>query len=254
MADSNNAFTYYRDSSDAVVSPINTGGRLTRLYAYLTLRVATPDDLSRATAKAESIALGMGGYIVTSTFNVPGRGNSVSILVLKVPASSSQAAIGRISALGQITSQRIQQQDLQETVTAESKLIWTIKEQIYEVNRLLLQTGLTSSQRATLEMRRDTLRSNLRYYQSNKASTIRQARMATINLTLKSGPAPKVAPSRPSRIRKAIDRAWNGLAREISWVIVAVAVASPFLLIGALLIALLRSRRRRETRRLLEQS
>ncbi len=60
-------------------------------------------------------------------------------------------------------------------------------------------------------------------------------------------------PSHPSRIHKAINRAWNGLSSEISWVAMALIVASPFLLLAVLLAVLVRARKRREERRLLEK-
>jgi hypothetical protein len=63
----------------------------------------------------------------------------------------------------------------------------------------------------------------------------------------------ETAPANPSRIHKAIDRAWDGLSSEISWAAIVLIVASPFLLLAALLAVLVRTHRRREERRLLEK-
>ena len=82
--------------------------------------------------------------------------------------------------------------------------------------------------------------------------TIRRGRLATITVTFTTGDLPKIA-AKPSRIHKALNRAWDGLSSEISWAAIALIVASPFLLLAALLALLVRSRRRREERRLLEQ-
>ena len=106
--------------------------------------------------------------------------------------------------------------------------------------------------RSQLQARLDQAEAKLGALRTTHQQTIRSGRLATITVTFTTGDLPKIA-AKPSRIHKALNRAWDGLSSEISWAAIALIVASPFLLLAALLALLVRSRRRREERRLLEQ-
>ena len=234
------------------LSPITTGNRLAKLQAILTLRVKSRAQLSSATAKAMKIARSLGGYIASAHYQTPGRGVATSMLKLKVPATRAQEALARVSALGEILSQEVSLKDVKRTVAVEADQIKALQQRIVELETSLNDSSLTASARSQLQVQLANARADLRSQQVQRAANIRSGRLATITLTLTTGNLPKM-PSHPSRIHKAINRAWNGLSSEISWVAMALIVASPFLLLAVLLAVLVRARKRREERRLLEK-
>jgi hypothetical protein len=236
----------------AGLAPFTTAKRLAELRAILTLKVEDRAQLSSATAKAMRIVSSLGGYIASARYQTPSRGVATSTLTLKVPATHAQDALTRISALGVILSQNVSLKDLQRPVTVEADRIKTLQGKIADLERSLSDSSLTSQTRSQLQVQLANARVNLHSLQAQRSAKIRRGRLATITLTLTTGGVPKT-PSHPSRIHKAIDRAWNGLSSEISWATMALIVASPFLLLVAALAVLVRYRRRREERRLLEQ-
>jgi autonomous glycyl radical cofactor GrcA len=226
--------------------------RLADLHAVLMLKVDDRSQLSDATAKAMKIARSLGGYIASAHYQSPSGGVAISTLRLKVPATHAQDALTRISELGEILSQKVSLEDVQRTVTVEGDQIKTLQGRIADLERSLSDSSLTPSARSQLQVQLANARANLHSIQAQRSANVRRGRLATITLTLTTGDLPKPAAT-PSRIHKAIDRAWNGLSSEISWAAMTIIVASPFLLLAALLAVLIRSRRRREERRLLEK-
>lgn len=236
----------------ASISPVTTGKRLAELRAVLTLKVKDKADLSKQTAKAMRIARSLGGYVATADYQVPSRGVAISYLKLKLPAARSQDALSRISVLGEILSQNVSLEDIQRNVTVQTDQIQTLSNRIGELQRALDDPSLTSGARSQLQVQLANARANLHSLQAQRKENVRKGRLATITLTLTTGDLPKL-PAEPSRIHKAIDRAWNGLSSEISWAATGLIVASPFLLLAAVAALLIRARRRREERRLLEK-
>jgi protein-S-isoprenylcysteine O-methyltransferase Ste14/autonomous glycyl radical cofactor GrcA len=240
--------TKLRDST----AQITSGNRLAELRAVLTLKVANSDQLSQRTAQAMKIARSLSGYVVSTQTNVPSRGVATSYLVLKVPATRSQDALIAISGLGKILSQDISLKDVKGTVTSEGKAIQALKREIASLEQTLSQQTLTPQARSQLQIELARDRARLSSLRTQRTSDILRGRLATITLTLTTGDLPKL-PTSPSRIHKAIDKAWTGLSSEISWAATGLIVASPFLLLAAVAALLIRSRRRREERRLLEK-
>lgn len=239
-------------SSSKALSPVTTGKRLAELRAVLTLKVKDKADLSKQTAKAMRIARSLGGFVATADYQVPSRGVAVSYLKLKLPAARSQDALSRISVLGEILSQNVSLEDIQRNVTVQTDQIQTLSNRIDELQRALDDPSLTSGARSQLQVQLANARANLHSLQAQRKENVRKGRLATITLTLTTGDMPTL-PVEPSRIHKAIDRAWNGLSSEISWAATGLIVASPFLLLAAVAALLIRARRRREERRLLEK-
>jgi len=234
------------------LAKITSGNRLAELRAVLTLKVATSDELSSKTAEAMKIARRLSGYVVTANVDAPSRGVATSYLVLKVPAARSQDALIAISGLGKILSQQISLEDVKATVTAQGKSIQALRREIASLEQTLSQQTLTPQARSQLQIELARDRARLSSLRTQRTKDILRGRLATITLTLTTGDLPKL-PTSPSRIHKAIDKAWNGLSSEISWAATGLIVASPFLLLAVVAALFIRARRRREERRLLEK-
>jgi hypothetical protein len=244
--------TKSQPSTSSSFANITSGGRLADLRATLLLKVENRDQLSQQTAEAMKIAYSFSGYVVTARVKAPSRGVATSYLELKVPAARSQEALIKISSLGKILSQDISLKDLKTIVTSQSTQILGLRHEIASLRKSLTDPSLSTQARSQLQAKLDRAKAKLGPLRVTHQQTIRRGRLATITVTFTTGDLPKIA-AKPSRIHKAIDRAWNGLSSEISWTAIGLIVASPFLLLAALLALLVRSRRRREERRLLEQ-
>lgn len=234
------------------IADITSGGRLADLRATLLLKVENRDQLSKQTAQAMKIARSFSGYVVAANQQAPNRGIATSYLELKVPAAHSQEALIKISSLGKILSQEISLEDLKVAATSQSKQILGLRREVSSLRKALEDTSLTAHVRAELQAKLDRATTKLSALRVTHQQTIRRGRLATITVNFTTGDL-ETAPANPSRIHKAIDRAWDGLSSEISWAAMVLIVASPFLLLAGLLALVLRSRKRREERRLLEQ-
>jgi hypothetical protein len=246
------ASTDQTDANSSSFANITSGGRLADLRATLLLKVENRDQLSQQTAQAMKIARSFSGYVVAARVKAPSRGVATSYLELKVPAASSQEALIKISSLGKILSQDVLLNDLKVAVTSQSKQILGLRREIASLRKSLTDPTLSTQARSQLQAKLDRAKAMLGALRVTHQQTIRRGRLATITVTFTTGDLPKIA-AKPSRIHKALNRAWDGLSSEISWAAIALIVASPFLLLAALLALLVRSRRRREERRLLEQ-
>jgi Domain of unknown function (DUF4349) len=233
------------------VADITSGGRLADLRATLLLKVKDRDQLSKQTAKAIKIASSLSGYVVVAQEQAPSRGIATSYLELKVPAAHSQEALIKISSLGKILSQEISLEDLKATVNSQSKQILGLRREIASLKKALEDSSLTAQARSQLQTKLDQAKAKLGALRVTHQQTIRRGRLATITVNFTTGDL--TAPAKPSRIHKALNRAWDGLSSEISWAAIGLIVASPFLLLAALGALLVRSRRRREEHRLLEK-
>ncbi|HEY4976526.1 MAG TPA: DUF4349 domain-containing protein [Gaiellaceae bacterium] len=234
------------------LASITTGNRLADLRATLLLKVENRDQLSKQTARAMKIARSFSGYVVAAQVNAPDHGVATSYLQLKIPAARSQEALIAISSLGKILSQEISLEDLKVAATSQSKQILGLRHEITSLQKQLEDPSLTTQARAQLQAKLEAAKAKLGALRVAHQQTISRGRLATITVNFTTGDL-KTAPAQPSRIHKALNRAWDGLSSEISWAAIGLIVASPFLLLAALLAVLVRNRRRREERRLLEK-
>ena len=234
------------------LASITTGNRLADLRATLLLKVENRDQLSKQTARAMKIARSFSGYVVAAQVNAPNHGVATSYLQLKIPAARSQEALIAISSLGKILSQEISLEDLKVAATSQSKQILGLRHEITSLQKALEDPSLSAQARSQLQAKLEGAKAKLGALRVTHQQTISRGRLATITVNFTTGDL-KTAPAQPSRIHKAINRAWDGLSSEISWAAIGLIVASPFLLLAALLALLLRYRRRREERRLLEK-
>jgi len=226
----------------------STGGRAVDYEAQIGLEVEDNDALSSATKRAMSIARGLGGYVVSAQYATSDSGSAQ--LTLRVPSDRIQDAIAQLTALGTITSQQVQIQDLQEQLDALDRQVVVLRQRVAHVTALLAEPNLSAERRAQLEAQRAELQAALRRTHQQHAATAHQAAFATIQLALttkeQSG-----APVAPSRLHRSLDEAGRILTWEGVALLYALVVVVPFALVGALVWYAGRTRRRNEEARLL---
>jgi hypothetical protein len=232
-------------------APSPTTGRAQDYQAQIGLEVENDDALSRATRQAMTITRSLGGYVVSAQYASGGAGTAA--LTLRVPTERVQEAIAQLTALGRITSQQVQIQDLQEQLDGLDRQIATLRQRIAHLTALLADPLLTPERKAELEARRAQLQDVLRTTRRERSGTAQQAALATIQLSLSTRARSATPPPTP-RWRRSVDEAariltWEGIA-----MLYALAVVAPFALLGGLAWLGSRARRRGSERRLLART
>src|SRR5262249_6415130 len=115
-------------------------GRLQQVETTLSLRLASPDAVSAAMQRALAIAKSFGGYPVYVDAGSQGRTASAQ-LTLKVPRSHLREAMARFSALGTITAEHLDVQDLTAGVNETDRTIARLQRQLTDL-RVQEQTAL----------------------------------------------------------------------------------------------------------------
>ena len=240
------------DARQSLTSPPPSGTRLQDYRAELRVRVGSVDDLSGATAQAMRTARSLGGYVVNADFDAPSGDNGDSTLVFRVPVSRVQEAIVRLSGLGDLVSQRISLQDLQEPLERQTDAIGDLRGRIQSLQRRLRSTTLGEEERARLQLELLQAKQQLADQLRQRADTLQRARLALVSLALTTRDGAAVIPAPPGESEQRLRDALEALRDMVTWFLYAAIVAAPFLLLAVIGVALDRRRRRRADDRLLQ--
>jgi hypothetical protein len=223
--------------------------------AELRVRVGDVGELSRTTARAMRTTRSLGGFVVRADYDASGGKEGDSVLVVRIPIAKVQQAILRFSELGTIVGQRIAIEDLQATLDRQSDAIAALRRTIATLEAELRRPNLTAEERAELRLRLERARESLALRVSGRDATTRRAATARIALTLTTREqAALPRPERPGYFERTLRDAASALTKAFAWILAALIVAGPFLVLAALLLVWERSRRRRADRRLLERA
>jgi hypothetical protein len=218
-------------------APTTDQARVQRYNATLSLRLKNVSD---AVKRVQAITRSLGGYPVTIVAGSQGRSASAD-LVVKVPRTHVQEALRRFSALGTITAENVQLQDLEAGLNATDRLIARLQRRLAE---LRTQPQTDATRRLIAEHV-----SRIQRLQRQEAATRRAARFATVSLHL----------STPSAVKGAAHRhgPWHALGVTFRWLgigaVYALALGVPFLLLVALVWSAVRIVRRRRVDALLSR-
>src|ERR687891_2619960 len=233
------------DRSRATPGPAD---RAQRISATLTVEVADSDGVSDAAQKALDLTRRLGGHVVSASV-VTGEGANAAI-TLRLPSARVQEAIVQLSALGDIVSQQVSIEDLQETLDTLERRERSVRAQIAVLVARLESDSLDAETRARLQARLQNLRVELRALRRGQASTRAEARMATIQLTVVT-PESSGGVAPVSRLDRTLARSLDVLVWEGVIALAIAIVAAPFALFGVALWLSRRVYRRREEDRLL---
>jgi hypothetical protein len=228
------AFTRERALKSLPV-PAATGARLQRYQATLRLRVKGVEALSNATRRAMTLARSLGGYVGEVQYSTHAGKRGGARVVLRVPVGSVQAALTTLTGLGTILQQQTGILDVTRRAGRESR----------QIAKLQKQLETASPQEAP------AIRAHLRTLQAKHRGLLRSASLARIVLTLAT---PAQQSAAPGRLHRTLDNAGGVLLRELQFLLYALVVAGPLLLIGGAGVATARAARKRSDRRLLERA
>jgi hypothetical protein len=217
-----------------------TPNRVQQVEATLSLRVPTVEAVSTGVQRALRIAKSLGGYPVY--VDAGSRVKSAAAdLTLKVPRAHVREAVSRLSALGTITAEHLDIQDLEAGINDTDRTIARLQRKLAAL-RAQAQTPTVHRQIATLTAR-------IALLQRQKAATIRTAHYATVSLHLAT---PQVLTHHKAHHgplhRLGIALEWLGIGA-----IYALVLGTPFVLVAFLAWLGVRSVRRRREDALLSQ-
>jgi len=213
-------------------APAPASDRLQRYDAWLRVRVDNQEELSQRTQAAMRLTRRLGGYVHWASYSTPSnRGDSE--LQLQIPIERVQAAIAAFSGYGTLIGQRIRLKDLQQRADNLANRIQRLRARIARRNDPRDRARLAQLLRA-------------------RSSTVKQARMASVALTMVVGKKAATAP--PSRFHRTLDDAGSVLLRELEILVYALIVVGPLLVLGGAGLLANRTFRRRADQRLLERT
>jgi hypothetical protein len=217
------------------------------------LRLAGPDELSAAAAEAMTITRELGGHVAGSNVEA-GEEEGEARLALRVPVGRVEDALVRLSALGIVTEQRVEIEDLQAGIDRRSARIERLERDVRIAELRLASETLTDEERLRLEIRLERLRASLSSLQRANAADRREAATAELTLLLHTREAPAAEEEDEGGAAGAARDALRFLAAAGIVALFAAIVVSPALLLVALAWLAFRSRRRRAEARLLDRA
>jgi Domain of unknown function (DUF4349) len=223
----------------ATVVPAPSAGRLQNYRAYLELRVPTAGDVSSASQRAQTITRSLGGYVLAVSVDARGKKGSAA-LTLRVPRQNVQEAVARLSQLGTVVAENVLVQDLQAQVNANDRRIERLQQRLRDLR--------AKEQTDEVKRRIDALTKQIQQLQRTRATTVRQAHYATIQLDVATK---KAAAARHDTGPGPL----HGLGVAFTWIgigaVYALALGTPFVVLAVLLWLAARAVRRRREEALL---
>lgn len=217
------------------------GRRLQNYQASITLRLDDADELSGAAQSAMRGARRMGGFVASVDFATQ-RDDGTATLVLRVPVTRIQEAVAAFSELGTIVAQDVHIDDVQPRANSLSTRIARHRKRIAE---LAAKDSRTPAEEAELLSLRGALQTLTRRLQR----LTNDSRYATVSVVLTT--ARPEQDEDPGAFGRFWDDASKILLTELIWLLYALVVAGPFVLLAILAVLAERARRRRSADALL---
>lgn len=217
----------------------------------MTVRVSDVDTMTRQTNEAMRAVRSLGGYVASmeqsTASGQPGRAD----LVLRVPVARVQDLLVRLSGLGTVVDRHLSIRDLEQVVRQQRARITNLRVRIARVTAALKQS-LPPDARLRLQLQLEDARRELASATSSNRSTLRDAALSRVSLTLTTEKA-VVPVKKPGmgRFERAARNAGSFLAAAGAVVLFLLIVVSPLLVLVAAASWGTRLYRQREQRRLL---
>jgi Domain of unknown function (DUF4349) len=226
--------------------------RATDVDLLVELRLRDADELAAAAGRAMAITRDLGGWVAGS--DVDSRGSEgEAALQLRVPVRRVEDAVVRLSALGTVTSQRMETVDLQSGIDARERRIEEL-ERLIRIGELRLESEtLEPEERLRLQIRLERQRAARSDLLRANTRDRREAATSELTLLLHTREAP-AAEERDEGGAAGTARDALRLLGDIGVVALFLAIVlGPVVLLAFLVWLALRSRSRRLETRLLDR-
>jgi len=230
-------------------APAPDAGRAQVVSSWTRVRVDGVDALSRASTRAMAAVRRLGGYTASSDYDVPSGDEGTNRLVLRVPVGRVDEALAAFGRLGTVTGQRSEIQDVTGRLDAQTRRIERLGARIERLrDELAARPG-----DAGLEAEIARLEAARRTAEDRRAALRRRAELATLSLTLTTA-APPPPPADEGRFVGPLFDAGDRLAAAAAWLLGAIALVGPFLIVAGAAAWGAARLRRRGARRLMSRA
>ena len=214
--------------------------------ASMRLRVQDAAALDHATKRAMRDTRALGGFVASIDFGTRPEEQGMQASSSACLWPKVQEAVARYTELGTIVSQQVKINDLQPQADRLAQSATELQRRIAELVAKSRRSGLTVDERIQLENARRDLQS----ITGRRSRLVREASYATVTLELTTAKAAEKQED-PGAFRTFWDDASKILGTELIWLLYALVVAGPFVLLAILAFFAERSRRRRSADSLL---
>jgi hypothetical protein len=232
-------------ANNAFGLPLQVPELTAKIVKDATLRVSVAEDAFDARLqRAVTIAGTHGGFVASS--KTAGDEHPSGTLVLRIPGSEFEAALGELKGLGEVTDEQISGQDVTgQYVDLQARLRnWRAQEQVLLG---LMAEATTIDESLKVQSALQDVQLAIEELEGQVRAIDDQTAMSTITLDLFEG-GPAAAPDDPGGI-PSVSRAWSlalqGFLAVVSTIVIGLGYATPFVLIGLVAWAIWRWARRR---------
>ena len=227
------------------------GARLQHTDASLEVQVDQA-RLAAATQEATRIATSLGGYAQSVSYSTPGQFGGQADLELRIPAQNVRVAVSRLTELGTLVSQQLSVTDLQHELDLERASIAQQRRTIAALEQALKDQSLPAAQRVLLQIRLAEERRALSDRVQARNGTVASGATANVSVVLETQSAIVPLPHHRSRLGQMAHDSLNFLAAEGTFVLEALIVLAPLVVLALLIWMLREAKRRRDERLVME--
>ncbi len=207
--------------------PGSDPGRSQQVTATTRVQVEGVTALSRTSGAAMRTVRRLGGFTASSDYSVPSGSEGTNRLVFRVPVARAEDALAAFGRLGVVTAQSASIVDLTPRIESATDRIEKLGVRIAALRaRVAARPGDTA--RAAELARAEAV---LRRAEGSRKEALSRTRLATLRLTLTTVGPPAPA-TNAGRFEGPISRAGGRLADATAWLLGALVLVGPFLLLA----------------------
>ncbi len=213
-----------------LATPAPTGPdarRAQQVTATTRVQVKDVEALSRASTSAMRTVRALGGFTASSDYSVPNGAEGTNRLVFRVPVDRAQDALAAFGRLGTVTGQSADIVDLTERLDRQSDAVTRLEAEVADLR------AKAAAQPGDAAIAADLARAEavLGRARAARAATLERVDRATLRLTLTTERPPPPATS-AGRFGGPLSRAGGRLADAAAWLLGALVLVGPFLVVG----------------------
>lgn len=233
----------------SAAGPASTKDRVTIgpvriLTADLTLRAKSGAEVAQIATKAGDMAVAAGGEVAGDQRTEAGSETQAD-LVLKVPQGKYDVTLERMSKLGRELSRSAQAEDVTDQVVDVASRVSSQEASVARIRKLL--TGARNiGDVVQIEGELAKREADLESLKARQRALDGQTTFATITLHVRGPKAAVTTPRKPPRgFLAGLTAGWESFTKATTWLLTAVGALLPYLILAALVGAVVRVVRRR---------
>jgi hypothetical protein len=209
------------------------------------------DNFDEKREELERLIAQTKGYISRSEFTGNIGSKRIGIWTIRVPVDVMPSFVSTVANLGQPVKHNTDAQDVTEDYVDTQAILTSLRESETKLNQLMKEKAQTLQDFSIWEEKTASVRKEIARLDAHMKKLTRLTAMATVNVTLRDDKAylPTTSPEYGTTIGRTFWNSVNAL-RDFGWgcviVLVAVAIWSPLILVGFLVLRWLIRRVKRE--------